>query len=102
MLRTVTWALVALGLAGGCAAPAPSAAPAAPASKPAASAPADASAPAVPAAPTVGPATHVSAAFPSRVVTMTGFYIAVEEGYAREEGLDAEMVQMTGTLSAQG
>ena len=103
MLRTVTWTLVALGLAGGCAAPAPSAAPAAPASKSAAArAPAEASAPAASATPTVGPATHVSVAFPSRVVTMTGFYIAVEEGYAREEGLDAEMVQMTGTLSAQG
>jgi NitT/TauT family transport system substrate-binding protein len=34
-------------------------------------------------------------------MTMTGFYIATEEGYTREEGLDAEMVQMVGTLSAQ-
>jgi ABC-type nitrate/sulfonate/bicarbonate transport system substrate-binding protein len=50
----------------------------------------------------VGPATHVTVAFPARVVTMTGFYIATEQGYTREEGLDAEMVQMNGTLSAQG
>ena len=33
---------------------------------------------------------------------MSGFDIAIHEGYAREEGLDAEMVLMSGTLSAQG
>jgi NitT/TauT family transport system substrate-binding protein len=33
---------------------------------------------------------------------MTGFYIAVERGYTREEGIDAEMVFMNGTVSAQG
>jgi NitT/TauT family transport system substrate-binding protein len=32
---------------------------------------------------------------------MTGFYIATQEGYTREEGVDAEMVRMTGTTSAQ-
>src|SRR5688572_20262143 len=48
------------------------------------------------------PATHLIVAYPAPVVTMTGFYIAVQEGYTREEGLDAEMVLMSGTLSAQG
>ena len=32
---------------------------------------------------------------------MTGFYVAVEEGFACEEGLDAEMVLMNGTAAAQ-
>jgi NitT/TauT family transport system substrate-binding protein len=36
------------------------------------------------------------------VLTMSGFYVAIQEGYAREEGLDPQWVQMTGTLSAQG
>jgi NitT/TauT family transport system substrate-binding protein len=44
---------------------------------------------------------HVVVSYPSAVVTMTGFYIAGQEGYLSEEGLDAEMVRMTGTASAQ-
>jgi ABC-type nitrate/sulfonate/bicarbonate transport system substrate-binding protein len=32
---------------------------------------------------------------------MTGFYIAIQEAYTVEEGLDAEMLLMNGTLSAQ-
>jgi ABC-type nitrate/sulfonate/bicarbonate transport system substrate-binding protein len=46
-------------------------------------------------------ARHVTVSYPSAVVTMTGFYIASQEGYLREEGVDAEMVRMTGTASAQ-
>jgi ABC-type nitrate/sulfonate/bicarbonate transport system substrate-binding protein len=45
--------------------------------------------------------TAVKVAYPVPGVTMTGFYVAIQEGFAREEGLDAEMVLMTGTLSAQ-
>jgi len=44
---------------------------------------------------------HVTVSYPTAVVTMTGFYIASQEGYLREEGVDAEMVRMTGTASAQ-
>ena len=33
---------------------------------------------------------------------MTGFYIAIQEGFTVDEGLDAEMVLMNGTLGAQG
>jgi ABC-type nitrate/sulfonate/bicarbonate transport system substrate-binding protein len=44
----------------------------------------------------------VTVAYPATTVTMTGFYVAVQEGYTREEGLDAEMVLMNGTASAQG
>src|SRR5262245_41649501 len=40
-------------------------------------------------------ARHVTVSYPSAVVTMTGFYIANQEGYLREEGVDAEMVRMT-------
>jgi ABC-type nitrate/sulfonate/bicarbonate transport system substrate-binding protein len=47
------------------------------------------------------PATHVTVAYPNRVVSMTGFYVAIQEGYTHEHGLDAEMVQMLGTPSAQ-
>src|SRR5829696_8776467 len=45
---------------------------------------------------------RISVAYPTNVVTMTGFYIALQEGYTAEEGVEAEMVRMNGTLSAQG
>lgn len=41
-------------------------------------------------------------AYPTSAVTMTGFYIAIQEGFTVDEGLDAEMVLMNGTLAAQG
>src|SRR5437763_1754105 len=46
-------------------------------------------------------ARRISVAYPSNGVTMTGFYIAVQEGFTAEEGLDVEMVHMNGTASAQ-
>ncbi len=45
---------------------------------------------------------HIAVAYPTTAVTMTGFYIAVQEGFTTEEGLDAEMPMMNGTLAAQG
>jgi len=91
-------ALLALALVAGCAGRAAGPPPAPTASVGSAGGPAD-----VPSGgPTLVPSTRVIVAYPARVVTMTGFYIAIERGYTREEGLDAEMVLMNGTLSAQG
>jgi NitT/TauT family transport system substrate-binding protein len=72
---------------------------AAPVANAAAAAPAPASVASAPAAPP--PMRRVSVAYPATTVTMTGFYIAVQEGYTRDEGVDAEMVMMNGTASAQ-
>jgi ABC-type nitrate/sulfonate/bicarbonate transport system substrate-binding protein len=92
----VCWLLL-LVLAAACAAPASSPPPAgtAPGSTGVAAAPTGA-------ATSIPPLRHVTVAYPAPVVTMSGFDIAIHEGYAREEGLDAEMVLMSGTLSAQG
>src|SRR3954471_6858159 len=81
------WLLLALATA--CAAPAssPPRAGTAPASTDVATVPAG--------APTgAPPLRHVTVAYPAPVVTMSGFDIAIHEGYTREEGLDAEMVLM--------
>jgi NitT/TauT family transport system substrate-binding protein len=45
--------------------------------------------------------TRITVGYPSTTLTMTGFYIAIQEGYAREDGVDPEMVLMNGTVSAQ-
>jgi ABC-type nitrate/sulfonate/bicarbonate transport system substrate-binding protein len=85
-----------LALVGACAVPATN-------PPPTASAPTGTAGAAQVAQPTTPPqATHVTVAYPARVVTMTGLYVAIAQGYTREEGLDAEMVLMNGTLSAQG
>jgi NitT/TauT family transport system substrate-binding protein len=47
------------------------------------------------------PATRVRVAFPIPIVTMTGFYIAVHQGYTAEESLDAEMIQVRAGAAAQ-
>lgn len=45
---------------------------------------------------------RITVAYPTSAVTMTGFYVAIQEGYTVDEGLDAEMLLMNGTLAAQG
>jgi NitT/TauT family transport system substrate-binding protein len=47
------------------------------------------------------PAIHVRVAYPIPIVTMTGFYIATQQGYTAEEGLDAEMIQVRAGAAAQ-
>jgi ABC-type nitrate/sulfonate/bicarbonate transport system substrate-binding protein len=44
---------------------------------------------------------HITVASPSNAIGQVGFYIAVQEGFAAEEGLDAEIVRISGTASAQ-
>src|SRR5207248_207393 len=44
---------------------------------------------------------HVTVASPSNAFGQLGFYIAVQEGFAAEEGLDAEIIRIGGTASAQ-
>jgi ABC-type nitrate/sulfonate/bicarbonate transport system substrate-binding protein len=97
LARTVSLLLVALVAA--CATPATGPPPAAPTAAPASggAAPTRQAAP-VPVPP---PASPVSVAYPAAGMTMVGFHIAVEEGYTRAEGLDAEMVRIAGTPSAQ-
>jgi NitT/TauT family transport system substrate-binding protein len=105
--RQIGCSLSLLALVGACTAsstPAPASAPA-PTSAPAPvrSGEAAARTEAAPPAPTAPVnLTHVSVAYPARSVTSTGLYVATQRGYTREEGLDAEMVQMGGALSAQG
>jgi ABC-type nitrate/sulfonate/bicarbonate transport system substrate-binding protein len=45
---------------------------------------------------------RISVAYVSPSVTMQSFYIAIQEGFAIEEGLDAELLLMTGALGTQG
>jgi NitT/TauT family transport system substrate-binding protein len=47
------------------------------------------------------PATVVRVAYPIPILTMTGFYIARQEGYTAEEGLVAEMIQVRAGAAAQ-
>jgi ABC-type nitrate/sulfonate/bicarbonate transport system substrate-binding protein len=55
-----------------------------------------------PSATAVPAAIPITVTYTAPVLTMSGFYVAIQEGFAREEGLDPQWVQMTGTLSAQG
>src|SRR3712207_1012573 len=47
------------------------------------------------------PPTRVSIAYSIRGTGQVFYHIAMEEGYAREEGLDSEMLQLAGTPAAQ-
>jgi NitT/TauT family transport system substrate-binding protein len=46
--------------------------------------------------------TSITVTYSAPVLTMSAFYIALQEGFAREEGLQAEWVHMPGTQGAQG
>jgi NitT/TauT family transport system substrate-binding protein len=89
-------------VAGGCASPA------APSVKGPASAAGSPPQPASPGSASPAPAAtpreprRITVAYPTSAVTMTGFYIAIQEGFTVDEGLDAELVLMNGTLAAQG
>src|SRR4051812_36011311 len=46
--------------------------------------------------------TRIVVSHTTRTITMSSFYIAMQEGYAREEGLDVDYEDMNSTTSAQG
>src|SRR3954452_6448230 len=90
--RAAVWLALPLVLA--CAAPPPAPAPAVP---PADAAAAPLPAPAAPARP--ADPVRVRYAVPSRSTSYLPWYLAIEQGYFREQGLEVELLQMPGAMA---